>query len=139
MGSWFQSIFQSPWKLPPLLIIVNIIAIVVTLQNPEPLTRTVVLFVALDVAGIIFQLLNMSVLAVWQAIQRQTEQLRRQTDYLSAQLQIIELLRDQLDRHEKVNETLLSRIEVLETFKPDKPKSAMFSKLLTAFKRLLDE
>jgi hypothetical protein len=90
IGGLFNRIFQSPWIIPPLVIIANVYGVVSDLRSSEPLTRRIVFFVALGVTLIFFQLLNMSVLSIFKNINAITREIGEIVGILKTQTELLE-------------------------------------------------
>lgn len=68
IGGWLLRRFRSPWELPLLGILFNGYVLFTELRRNTPVTRGVVLGIALSVALMVLCFLTMSLSLIWQAI-----------------------------------------------------------------------
>jgi hypothetical protein len=137
MGGWLM---QSPWRLSLFAvlptILVNIFLLRDDIRSTAPITRRVIFQIALGMGGIVYSLLSISILFVWQAIGRQTDLIGKERWVISELLQIVkisnELTKAQID-------DLRAQINALvPTIPSDKPTQGTLRKLLAGIKNLFE-
>jgi hypothetical protein len=73
MGGWFIRFSNSPWMLPPLLILFNIYLLLSEFRKTTPVTRWTVYQISADVAAIWYGVVLFLLNTAWQSIRRQAE------------------------------------------------------------------
>jgi hypothetical protein len=102
IGFWIVRISNSPWILPPLLIVLNIYWLRVELHKSASVTRWTVYQMALDAAGLWYGVVLFFLNTAWGSIRHQWEINREQRE---TNKEIIDILRasnrsqSEIDRH----------------------------------------
>jgi hypothetical protein len=68
---WFLRFSQSPWQLPPFLILTNLFTLVLELRRTAPVTRWAVYQISASVAGVFYGAVLLLLNIAWQSIRRQ--------------------------------------------------------------------
>jgi hypothetical protein len=145
IGGWLIRFFQSPGKVAVFVvlptILFNIYLLRGDLRNPAPVTRRVVFQICLGVGGIVYNLLSLGMLFIWQAIGRQADIIRTQTKTISELIDIVKISNELTEA--QIND-LREQIKALvptqpAQIPPDKPAQGTLRKLLAGIKNLFGD
>jgi hypothetical protein len=80
IGGWFIRLSNSPWRVPPFLILFNIYLLLSEFRRTTPVTRWTVYQISAAVAGIWYGLVLFLLNTAWESIRRQWEINREQQE-----------------------------------------------------------
>ena len=68
---WFLRFPQSPWQLPPVLILTNLFTLILELRRTAPVTRWAIYQISVAVVGVFYGAVLLLLNIVWQSIRHQ--------------------------------------------------------------------
>lgn len=145
MGGWLIRFFQSPWKTGCFIVLPSILADIYLLRGDlrrtAPVTRVIVFQICLEVAGIVYNLLNLGMIFIWQAIGRQADIILTETNTVS---KLLDIVRISNELTKATTDDLYAKIEALAQphpleIEPAKPPQGTLRKLLTGIKNLFGD
>jgi hypothetical protein len=71
IGGWLTRFLQSPWLLPPFLMLVNLYTLVGELRSTAPITRGAVYHISTAVAGMLYGATLLLLNIAWQSFRQQ--------------------------------------------------------------------
>jgi hypothetical protein len=107
ISGWFLNFLQSPWTVPPFLILLNIYLLISEFRRTTPITHWTVYQISAAVAGIWYGIVAFFLQTAWQSIRNQWEINREQRD---SNREIIALIRDLNRTQSEIDRNILDLV-----------------------------
>ena len=141
VGGWLMRFFQSPWKVTVFVVLpttlANIYWLLVDLRSTAPVTPKVVFRISMLVGGIVYNMVSVGMLFIWQAMGRHADVTFRQSENISDLVGLCKALQDSVNilfEHIKA----LTPARTTETV-GDTPARGTLRKFLAGIKFLLGD
>jgi hypothetical protein len=118
---------QSPWRLPPVLILTYVVQLIFDLRKTGPVTRGLIFNIAFDMAGVVWGAVLLLMVFIVRELMSQADSERTLLHYISEGFrEILDLQLDIVNRHMEVHrlQAEMDR-DIIETLKETAPREIL--------------
>jgi hypothetical protein len=145
IGGSLMRFFQAPWKVAVFFVLpatlVSIYLLRGDVRSTAPVTPIVVFRISFGVGGIVYNILSVGILFIWQAIGRQSDIIGKGINTTSELLDIVKISNELTQAQIEDLRAQIKALTPTQTLEigPDKPPQGTLRKLLKGIKNLFGD